>query len=163
MEAISYGEERVNKILNGEEDPLGPPNNQQNNSKHNTEPSGSNFSDNLNKKQSREAYTYLNSNLHLSNHHTFTGSTLNTVSDNIASYVVNQAKMSMFLGQNAALPIYNDNQESTLLNVNEDEFMDLLDEDSFQNKDNWQRQVDKWNKMIDEKQVQENKKVYNLI
>ncbi|CAG8831453.1 20190_t:CDS:2, partial [Gigaspora rosea] len=101
-------EERGNKILNGEEDPPGPPNNWQDNSEHNTEPSGSNFSDNqrlkfnnhlllmtiangwafkwVNKKQSREAYTYLNPNLQLPDHRTLAGTTLNTVSDEIASY-----------------------------------------------------------------------------
>ncbi|CAG8849655.1 19085_t:CDS:2, partial [Gigaspora margarita] len=45
-----------------------------------------------NKKQSKEAYTYLNPNLHLPDHRTLARKTLNTVSDNIASYVINQAK-----------------------------------------------------------------------
>ncbi|CAG8852125.1 43299_t:CDS:2, partial [Gigaspora margarita] len=48
---------------------------------------------------------------------------------------ITQIKKEMFLGQNAALPIYNDNQESILLNDEEDEITDLLDEDSFQNED----------------------------
>ncbi|CAG8808336.1 18452_t:CDS:1, partial [Gigaspora rosea] len=46
----------------------------------------------------------------------------------------------MFLGQNAALPIYDD-QESILPN-NDVEITDLLDENSFQNEEDWQRQVD---------------------
>ncbi|CAG8613634.1 27669_t:CDS:1 [Gigaspora margarita] len=67
----------------------------------------------------------------------------------------------MFLRQNAALPIYND-QESILSNDNEDEITNLLDENSFQNEDNWQRQVNKWNKIIKEEQVQEDEEVYNF-
>ncbi|CAG8793039.1 6208_t:CDS:1, partial [Gigaspora rosea] len=63
---------------------------------------------------------------------------------------VTQIKKEIFLGQNAALPIYADNQDLILLNDDEDEIMDLLDEDSFQNEDDWQRQVDKWNEIIEE-------------
>ncbi|CAG8735604.1 16465_t:CDS:2, partial [Gigaspora rosea] len=48
----AYGEERGNKILNGEEDSPGPPNNWQDNSECNTEPSGSNFSNNQDDMQS---------------------------------------------------------------------------------------------------------------
>ncbi|CAG8816260.1 11102_t:CDS:2, partial [Gigaspora margarita] len=123
----------------------------------------------VNKKQSREAYAYLNPNLHLPNCHTLAGKTLNTVSDDIALYPkkvfqmsrihasllyeehITQIKKEIFLGQNAALPIYDDNQESILLNDEEDEITDLLDEN-----------IDKWNKMIEEEQAQEDKEVYNF-
>ncbi|CAG8844724.1 17152_t:CDS:1, partial [Gigaspora margarita] len=50
----------------------------------------------VNKKQSKEVYTYLNSNLHLSDYHTFARKTLNIVLDNIALYVINQAKTSEY-------------------------------------------------------------------
>ncbi|CAG8762476.1 26023_t:CDS:1, partial [Gigaspora margarita] len=74
---------------------------------------------------------------------------------------VTQIKKEMFLDQNAALPIYN-NQESILPNDKKNEITDLLNEDSFQNKNDWQRQVDKWNEMIKEEQAQKDEEVYNF-
>ncbi|CAG8712844.1 24359_t:CDS:2, partial [Gigaspora rosea] len=74
---------------------------------------------------------------------------------------VTQIKKEMFLGQNAALTIYDD-QEAILPNDDEDEITDLLNEDSFQNEDDWQRQVDKWNEIIEEEQAQEDEEVYNF-
>ncbi|CAG8794518.1 5033_t:CDS:2, partial [Gigaspora margarita] len=154
------GEERGNKILNGEEDSPEPPNNRQDNSERNTEPSGSNFKPQKQKKRKLEhskidtylakslTYAYLNPNLHLPDRRTLTGKTLNMVSDDIASYPekvfqmsciyasllyeerITQIKKKMFLKQNAALPIYDDNQESILLNDEEDEITDLLDKDT---------------------------------
>ncbi|CAG8816660.1 2101_t:CDS:2, partial [Gigaspora rosea] len=50
----------------------------------------------VNKKQSSEAYAYLNPNLHLPDCCTFARKTLNTVSDDIALYVINQAKTSEY-------------------------------------------------------------------
>ncbi|CAG8838228.1 32884_t:CDS:1, partial [Gigaspora margarita] len=50
----------------------------------------------VNKKQSREAYAHLNPNLHLPDCRTLAGKTLNMVLDNIASYVINQAKTSEY-------------------------------------------------------------------
>ncbi|RIB24399.1 hypothetical protein C2G38_2168662 [Gigaspora rosea] len=116
----AYGEERGNKILNGEVDPPELPNNWQDNSERNTEPSGkddmqssitgdsrtsktkkrklehSKIDTYLANLKIREAYAYLNPSLQLPDRHTFAGTTLNTVSDNIASYVVNQAKTSEY-------------------------------------------------------------------